>query len=144
MRVRVTNDKYTVKSEPEPGFPNRTIHTVWDIDARRYVSRTWRRRHRHPDPRRGTKDRDMSETKLTVYRGNVVRGATQVEVCIAAPSKAAAMRELGVSRTEFANHWGKTGNPTDVAAALSRPGERLWKPCFSREAPIPWDQEWTS
>jgi hypothetical protein len=48
--------------------------------------------------------------------------ARQARVVIAAPSKAAAARTLGIKMHYFNSYVCETGNPTEVEAAMSRPG----------------------
>lgn len=77
---------------------------------------------------------------MEVFSGNVVCSVIsdvvnagrpwqrQVRVIVAAPSGAAARRALvaaglgDVSRTEWANHWGTTGNALELEVALAEPG----------------------
>lgn len=70
----------------------------------------------------------MTARPLTVYAGLTFRRGKQVRVVVAAPSKAAAMRALGVSRTEFRDYFHKAERPEDVEPALSRPGTLFWQP----------------
>lgn len=66
---------------------------------------------------------------------------SQVSQVILAPSKAAAIRALGVSAYEFSNYALDTGNPEDLAVAAAFPGEVLWSPLDWR-APAPSNRPW--
>lgn len=92
-------------------------------------------------------------TALKVFHGlthRVVpgrRGMGQVQVVIAAPSRAAvgrAMEEIHryQSRNDLRDGWSETGNDSEIAAAMAKPGVVLWRPLDDYRSPFfTWDQD---
>lgn len=65
-----------------------------------------------------------------VHQGEVHRGQTRE--MIAAKSKAAAMREAGITASTFAHSGGEVGNDQDREIALQHPGVVFWRPLDTR------------
>lgn len=61
---------------------------------------------------------------IKVFGGLIHTGARgQLRTIVAAPSQAKAAEALNCSLSELRTWWSKTGNPVELATALSNPGQ---------------------
>ena len=63
-------------------------------------------------------------------------GGRQTREVVAAPSRVAAARLLGITSTRLKEYGSVTGNTWEVRMALASPGRVFWKPLDDRRDPL--------